>query len=203
MYINNILNVSRYDQRHLSLRLKEEKLSRIYAGIADDLDLRARTQHRLLAVNLPDNLPTIAADRSSLSEVIMNLVDNAIKYSNEGGLIQVDANIKDDFVEVHVKDSGIGIPSSIVPHVFEKFYRSHRSRESTVGTGLGLYISQAIIESHGGGMSVQSEEGHGSTFSFTVPMYASVSQKLEAGDNQSLINTGKKKYIKNHNLYRE
>lgn len=203
MYINNILNVSRYDRRHLSLRLKEEKLSRIYAGIADDLDLRARTQHRLLTVNLPDDLPTIAADRSSLSEVIMNLIDNAIKYSNEGGLIQVDASIKDDFIEVHVKDGGIGIPSSIVPHVFEKFYRSHRSRESTVGTGLGLYISQAIIESHGGSMSVQSEEGHGSTFSFTVPIYASVAQKLEAGDNQPLINTGKKKYIKNHSLYRE
>lgn len=204
MYINNILNVSHYDRRHLLTKLKEEKLSRIYANIADDLDLRARTQHRLLAVSLPEDLPTIAADRSSLSEVMMNLVDNAIKYSNEGGLIQISAAVNDDSVEVQVKDNGIGIPSNIVPHVFEKFYRSHRSRESTVGTGLGLYISKAIIESHGGTVSVKSEEGHGSTFSFTVPIFSKISDKISTESNVQLIaNSANKKYIKNHSLYRE
>lgn len=201
-YINNILNVSRYDRHHLQLHLKEEKLTTVYNTVADDLALRAKTLHRLLNVSIPDNLPTIAADRGSLSEVIVNLVDNAIKYSSEGGLIVVTAEAKNNSVEVSVTDSGIGIPASLVSHVFDKFYRSHRSRENTVGTGLGLYITRAIVESHGGTITARSEEGHGSVFSFSVPIYASVADKLQAegGSNESIVKT--KKYIKNHSLYR-
>ena len=201
-YINNILNVSRYDRHHLQLHLKEEKLTTVYNTVADDLALRAKTLHRLLNVSIPDNLPTIAADRGSLSEVIVNLVDNAIKYSSEGGLVVVSAEAKNDVVEVTVKDSGIGIPASLVSHVFDKFYRSHRSRENTVGTGLGLYITRAIVESHGGTITVRSEEGHGSIFSFSIPIYATVADKLQANNssNESMIKS--KKYIKNHSLYR-
>lgn len=203
-YINNILNVSRYDRRHLQLHLKEETLSRVYQAVGDDLDLRARTHHRMLNVSIPENLPTIAADRSSLSEVIVNLVDNAIKYSSEGGLIVVSAKATDKFVEVSVQDSGIGIPGALLGHIFDKFYRSHRSRENTVGTGLGLYITKAIVESHGGTISVRSDEGHGTTFSFTIPTYGSVADKLAKGDNsnESIIQKKDKKFIKNHSMYR-
>lgn len=203
-YINNILNVSRYDRRHLQLHLKEETLSRVYQAVGDDLDLRARTHHRMLNVSIPENLPTIAADRSSLSEVIVNLVDNAIKYSSEGGLIVVSAKATDKFVEVNVQDSGIGIPGALLGHIFDKFYRSHRSRENTVGTGLGLYITKAIVESHGGTISVRSDEGHGTTFSFTIPTYSSVADKLAKGDNsnESIIQKKDKKFIKNHSMYR-
>lgn len=151
------MNVSHYDRRHLNLHLKEEKLKNIYASISDDLELRARTHHRLLNVSIPDDLPTVAADRGSINEVIVNLVDNAIKYSNEGGLVIVNASVEGDFVKVIVKDNGIGIPGSLISHIFDKFYRSHRSRENTVGTGLGLYIAKAIIESHDGNISVRSE----------------------------------------------
>lgn len=203
-YINNILNVSRYDRRHLQLHLKEESLSKIYDSIADDLELRARTHNRMLNISLPKDLPTIAADRSSLSEVIVNLVDNAIKYSNEGGLIIISAKAQNNSVEVSVQDNGIGIPGALLGNIFDKFYRSHRSRENTVGTGLGLYIAKAIIESHGGTMSVRSDEGHGSTFAFTIPTYASIADKLASSDNsnQSMIEKKEKKYIKNHSMYR-
>lgn len=203
-YINNILNVSRYDRRHLQLHLKEEALARVYQSVGDDLDLRARTHHRMLNVNIPEDLPAIAADRGSLSEVIVNLVDNAIKYSNEGGLIVVDAKAIDNFVEVSVQDNGIGIPGALLGHIFDKFYRSHRSRENTVGTGLGLYITKAIVESHGGSISVRSEESHGTTFSFTIPTYASIADKLAKSDNsnESVIQKKEKKYIKNHSMYR-
>lgn len=202
MYINNILNVSRYDRHHLQLRLKEEKLVTVFDTVIDDLQLRAKTLHRLLNVNLPEDLPTIAADRGSLSEVIVNLTDNAIKYSSEGGLIVVTAQVKADFVEVSVQDNGIGIPASLMGHLFDKFYRSHRSRENTVGTGLGLYITKAIIESHGGIISARSEEGHGSTFTFSVPIYAKVADKLKKSDNSNADMIKTKKYIKNHSLYR-
>lgn len=203
-YINNILNVSRYDRRHLQVHLKEETLSKIYGSVGDDLDLRARTHHRMLNVNFPEDLPTVAADRGSLSEVIVNLVDNAIKYSSEGGLVVISAKPIENFVEVSVQDNGIGIPGALLSHIFDKFYRSHRSRENTVGTGLGLYITKAIIESHGGTISVRSDEGHGTVFAFTIPTYASVADKLAKSDNsnESIIEKKEKKYIKNHSMYR-
>ena len=84
-YIDNILNVARYDRHHLKVYLLEDTVANIYASIADDMQLRASTQHRMLSVNIPDDLPTVAADHGSIGEVIGNLIDNAIKYSFEGG----------------------------------------------------------------------------------------------------------------------
>jgi len=202
-YVSNILNASKYDRRHLKLHLHEDRLQDVYALVADDLALRASTQQRLLSVTLPDDLPTIAADRNSLSEVIANLVDNAIKYSKEGGQIIVTAAVDGDSVRLSVQDFGIGIPGSVVGSLFSKFYRSHRSKHTTAGTGLGLYISKAIVESHGGRVALTSTEGEGSTFSFTVPIYSTVAAKLLASDaqNQGIIETSSG-WIKNHSMYR-
>lgn len=202
-YINNILNTSRYDRRHLNIALVPDSLAAVYATINDDMMLRASSQNRVLSVVIPDDLPQIAADRASLSEVIGNLIDNAIKYSNEGGVINVTAEQKGDFVDISVEDHGIGMPSNVVNNLFQKFYRSHRSRETVAGSGIGLYISKAIVESHGGTISVRSSEGEGSTFTASIPTYASVAEKLTAADhnNQDLISQGKG-WIKNHSMYR-
>ncbi len=202
-YINNILNTSRYDRRHLNVHLNEDTLSGIYETIQDDMQLRANAQNRLLSVNFPADLPTIAADRASISEVLGNLIDNAIKYSNEGGAINVTATTKGDFVEVSVEDNGIGMPGNVVSNLFQKFYRSHRSREAVAGTGIGLYISKAIVESHGGTIGVRSEDGKGSTFTAALPIYATVADKLKTGDNnnEGLIEHGDG-WIKNHSMYR-
>jgi len=202
-YINNILNTSRYDRRHLRVHLVETSVTDVYDVIRDDMDLRASAQHRLLAVTIPGDLPNIAGDPASLSEVFGNLIDNAIKYSNEGGAINVSAEQKGDTVEIAIEDHGIGMPSSVIGNLFQKFYRSHRSRETVAGTGIGLYISKAIVESHGGTIAVRSEEGRGSTFIVSLPTYQSVADKLKAGDNsnEGLIeqNSG---WIKNHSMYR-
>ncbi len=202
-YINNILNVSRYDRNHLKLHLQEERVYDIIASLIPDLALRARTQDRKLTFHVPDTLPTIAADRSSLSEVISNLIDNAIKYSKDHGEVIVNANIKDTFIELTVQDFGIGMPSSVVGNLFNKFYRSHRSRQTVSGTGLGLYICKAIVESHGGTIWVRSVEGKGTTFGFTVPIYSTVADKLAAGDNgnETIIDT-REGWIKNHAMFR-
>ncbi len=201
-YVNNILNTSRYDRRHLVLHLSEQTMLSIYNLISDDMALRASAQNRLLNVNIPTDLPTIAADPSSLSEVMGNLIDNAIKYSNEGGSIFVKAEPKGDMVEFSVTDQGIGMPSNVIGNLFQKFYRSHRSRETVAGTGIGLYVSKGIVESHGGTISVRSEEGRGSTFMVDIPTYASVAEKLKAGDNNTgLIDQGRG-WIKNHSMYR-
>ena len=202
-YINNILNTSKYDRRHLKIHLSEESLASVYDSIKDDMELRALSQNRMLSVSLADDLPTIAADRSSLSEVISNLIDNAIKYSNEGGAVNMTAEVKDSYLAVSISDNGIGMPGNVVGNLFHKFYRSHRSRETVAGTGIGLYICKAIIESHGGNISVNSIEGQGSTFTFTVPIYAAVADKLQANDhtNAGLI-TDSSGWIKNHSMYK-
>ena len=202
-YVSNVLNASKYDRRHLKLHLHEDRLEDVYKLVADDLTLRATTQGRVLSVTIPDNLPSIAADRNSLSEVIANLVDNAIKYSKEGGQIAVTAGVEGSMVKFSVQDFGVGMPSAVVGNLFNKFYRSHRSKGTVSGTGLGLYISKAIVESHGGHMSLSSTEGEGSTFTFSVPIYSTVKDKLLAdnAENQGIIETSSG-WIKNHSMYR-
>jgi len=202
-YIDNILNTSRYDRRHLKMNLVEDTVKNVYAMIEDDMQLRASSQGRVLSTQFPEDLPTIAADRASLSEVLGNLIDNAIKYSYEGGVINVTAKVNGDFVEVAVQDNGIGMPESVVSNLFQKFYRSHRSRETVAGTGIGLYISKAIVESHGGNISVRSQDGHGSTFTVSIPIYSTVAEKLQASNNsnEGLISEGQG-WIKNHSMYR-
>lgn len=203
-YVNNILNASRYDRRHLRVHLREDTIATIYSTIQDDMNLRASSQNRLLAVHFPEDLPTIAADRASISEVISNLIDNAVKYSNEGGVVNVTASVDGDFVKIAIEDRGIGMPANVLSNLFHKFYRSHRSRETVAGTGIGLYICKAIVESHGGKIEVRSTEGEGSTFEFTVPIYSTVADKLSANQNsnESLIEHSESGWIKNHAMYR-
>lgn len=204
-YVNNILNASRFDRRHLKIHLEELTIAEIYETIADDMLLRAQAQQRLLAVSFPDALPTVAADQNSMSEVFANLIDNAIKYSNDGGAIEVTAGVNGDFVDISVTDYGIGMPSNVIGNLFHKFYRSHRSRETVAGTGIGLYISKAIVESNGGKIAVRSVEGRGSTFTVSLPIYAIIADKLTpngASNNQTLLERSSSGWIKNHGSFR-
>lgn len=201
-YVNNILSAARYDRRHLKLRLKEETLGHIYSTVADDMQLRARSQNRILAVEIPENLPTVAADTNAVGEVLSNLIDNAIKYSYEGGLVHVTAKIIPNFIEISISDHGVGMPANVVSNLFHKFYRSHRSRETVAGTGIGLYICRAIVSSHGGTIQAQSVENEGSTFTFTLPIYDSVAGKITS-ENAGNINLIEESggWIKNHSKY--
>lgn len=203
-YVNNILNASRYDRRHLKMHLREDSVADIYDTINDDMQLRAASQNRIVTVAFPPELPKVAADRASISEVMSNLIDNAIKYSNEGGIVNVTAHAEGDFVKIAVEDHGIGMPGNVVSNLFHKFYRSHRSRETVAGTGIGLYICKAIVESHGGRMSVRSAEGEGSTFDFSLRIYSTVADKLQANNNsnEGLIEHDESGWIKNHAMYR-
>lgn len=203
-YVNNILNASRYDRRHLKMHPREDTIADIYDTINDDMELRASSQNRLLSIEIPQDLPTVAADRASISEVVSNLIDNALKYSNEGGAVNVTAKVDGSFVKVAVEDHGIGMPSSVISNLFHKFYRSHRSRETVAGTGIGLYICKAIVESHGGKIEVRSQEGKGSTFEFSLPIFSTVADKLtqSSGSNEGLIEHNETGWIKNHAMYR-
>jgi two-component system, OmpR family, sensor histidine kinase VicK len=100
-----------------------------------------------------------------------------------------------------VQDFGVGIPSSVMPNLFSKFYRDHRNRAQIGGTGLGLYLSKAIISAHGGNIWVQSKEGEGSTFGFTLMPYERLAEELKNSDNNEIVR-GAHGWIKNHSLYR-
>jgi signal transduction histidine kinase len=203
-YINNILNVARFDRNHLQLHLREESWPALVASYIPDLQLRAHAHNRKLSLKIPANLPTVAADAMSMQEVVTNLIDNAIKYSHDGGEIVVSTYQDGDFVETTVQDFGIGIPESVTGRLFTKFYRSHRSRQAVTGTGLGLYLCKAIVESHGGSIWVRSTEGQGSVFGFRLPTYASVAAQLQKEDNsnEEMIVRGSHGWIKNHSYYR-
>lgn len=203
-YINNILNANRYDRRHLKLKLIRTNISDIIGDVQGDLNLRASTVNRHLQWDIPANLPDIAADKSTIGEVITNLVDNAIKYSSSGGSIEITARQTGNFIAVSVTDHGIGIAQSAADHLFTKFYRSHRSSASVGGTGIGLYISRAIVESHGGSIGVDSIEGKGSTFNFTLPTYDSIKNQLakQHNSNEQLI-TSAGSQIRNHGIIKK
>ncbi len=201
-FFNNILNVARIDQNQLTLSLAEASWSDILTAACKELDLKAQVHDQRLIVNVSDQLPTVAVDRYSIIEVINNLIDNAIKYNKAGESITIDAHLrKDGLVETTVQDHGAGIPPVVVANLFDKFYRSHRTSGSVGGTGLGLYLSKAIVNAHGGEIWVQSTEGEGSTFGFTLIPASQLAAELKTGDNKGIVRNAHG-WIKNHSLYR-
>jgi two-component system phosphate regulon sensor histidine kinase PhoR len=138
-----------------------------------DVVERFQSQAKKAGITLSYATPTplrVMGSHDLIEQVCVNLVDNAIKYTPSGGKVEVRAEAREDQVEVHVADTGIGILSQDLPRIFERFYRvdKARSRQSG-GTGLGLSIVKHIVEMHGGKVTVESEYGRGSTFSFSLP----------------------------------
>ena len=114
---------------------------------------------------------TVDADRERLHQVLFNLVDNAIRFTPAGGQVRIEAHRHDGSVEVSVADTGVGIPAEALPRLFERFYRVDSARaRGDGGTGIGLAIARSVVEAHGGTISAESEPGHGSTFTFDLPV---------------------------------
>ncbi len=201
-FVNNILNVARVDGDQLVLELHEENWGEIIRSAANTLALRAKVRGITLEFSIAQDLPTVGVDRVSIYEVISNLVDNAIKYSGNSKHIRINTHLtQDSLVETTVQDWGVGVPTSVVPNLFNKFYRNHRNQSQIGGTGLGLYLSKAIVSAHGGNIWVRSKDGEGSTFGFTVLPYSQLTAERKASGN-SEITRDAHGWIKNHSLYR-
>jgi len=126
---------------------------------------------RRLAMVSPRPVPPVDIDSHRISQVLRNLLENAVAHTASGDTISVSARQKDNYLEVAVTDTGQGIPAEDLPNIFERFYRVDKSRaRATGGTGLGLTIAKRLIEAHGGKIEAQSEAGKGSRFSFTIPV---------------------------------
>jgi two-component system phosphate regulon sensor histidine kinase PhoR len=142
----------------------------VIAGVVRDLEPRAAEAGQCLTVNLPIELPEVPIDPLRLEQAVKNLVDNAIKYTQAGGHIHVDARAHRAGVVVRVRDDGPGIPRAAQPRLFERFFRvGSPATVGKEGSGLGLSIVRAIVEDCGGQVGVESEEGRGSTFWFWLP----------------------------------
>lgn len=201
-FVNNILNVARVEADQLSLTLHEENWNNIVRSAASNLGLRAKIQNKSIELHLANNLPTVAADRVSIYEVLSNLIDNGIKYSSANQKITIKTSVgTDEMIETTILDSGVGIAASVVPHLFEKFYRNHRTEQQVGGTGLGLYLSKAIVNAHGGNIWIRSKEGQGTTVGFTLKPYSQVAGELKSGDNKDIVRSAHG-WIKNHSLNR-
>jgi two-component system, OmpR family, phosphate regulon sensor histidine kinase PhoR len=135
----------------------------------------AASQRITLHLEAAEDLPHIQADRRSMEEVFTNLVSNAINYSPDGGEVTVAAVSHGDYLEVLVKDQGIGIEAEEIPKIFDKFYRvkSPQTRQ-VIGTGLGLSLVKGLIEAHRGAVDVESTAGVGTTFRVKLPTAAGV-----------------------------
>jgi two-component system, OmpR family, phosphate regulon sensor histidine kinase PhoR len=141
-------------------------------SILRDWEKRFEAKQIKSQFDVPLDLPKLEADESRLQEIIYNLLDNAVKYSQSGSLISLKAAVSGDRVRISVADEGIGIRPDDLPRIFERFYRADKARspEGVRGTGLGLSIVKHIAQLHGGTVEAQSEPGKGTTISVLLPV---------------------------------
>jgi signal transduction histidine kinase len=168
--IEDLANLSHIDQRQVQPRPTVFGVDEVVLEAVEDAQPLALAKRLELRAKLPGERVTISADRANLRTVLTNLLDNAVKFTPNGGRVVVAVEAAEEFVQVAVIDSGGGIPASQQGRIFDRFYQieSHMTRRHG-GLGLGLSIAKALVELQGGRIWCESEEGRGSRFCFTVP----------------------------------
>jgi signal transduction histidine kinase len=171
--VNNILDISRIEDGKLTLVRRGIEMRPVVNQAIDAVKPMADKKHITINVDIPPQIPAVWGDPKRVHQILLNLLSNAVKYTPDTGMVTVTAQPSEspDMVEIGVRDTGIGIPSSLLPIIFDRFSRIERPEiEHTVGTGLGLSIAKGLVEVHGGEILVESEEGHGTCFTFTLPV---------------------------------
>ncbi len=170
--INDLLVLANAEAGEIRWSEQDVDLSQLAVSLAEQLEPVASAKNiRLETAAAPD--VHARGDAAWLERVILNLLDNAIKFSPSGGHIQVSVISEGDRAKLRVADEGIGIPSEALPHVFERFYRAEPSRSKRIpGVGLGLALAKWIVEKHRGSITVESEPGHGTCFTVWLPLYS-------------------------------
>jgi signal transduction histidine kinase len=170
--VDDLLEMGRIDAGRVELHIERIALQPTLQQVVEQLRPDIEHQQLQLTVDLPPQLPLVAADAKRVAQVVTNLLSNAVKYTHSGGQIAVRARaLAGGFVEVAVTDSGIGLTPEQQVQLFTPFYRADSPlRDQVAGTGLGLCIAKSFVELHGGTISVTSAIGQGSTFSFTLPV---------------------------------
>ncbi|RME88829.1 MAG: PAS domain-containing protein [Anaerolineae bacterium] len=164
--IDDLLDASRLQAGGLSLNRSEVFLPALAEQLAERF--RTQTDRHTLTVSFPEDFPVIYADEGRLEQVLSNLISNAIKYAPEGE-IRIQGQVRPEQVIVCVSDEGPGIAPQDVPHIFDRFYRSPETLRKTKGAGLGLYLTRAIVEAHGGRIWVDTGVSRGARICFSLP----------------------------------
>jgi signal transduction histidine kinase len=181
--IHDLLESSVIDAGLLRLEFQPVRLPRLTQNVIDDMAHRSES-HRFL-VDFPDDFPLLDADPHRIEQVLRNLLDNAVKYSPQGGLIVVRGEVREDEAVISVADQGVGIAPEHLNRLFEKFFRVEWGLgRHVVGSGLGLPIARTIVESHGGRIWAESKLEQGSVFYFTLPL---------KGPSQEMIRQGRER----------
>lgn len=182
--INDILDLSKIEAGRLQLTIESVRLQSSFAEVLDTMrPLSDKKTQVLLQSSTGDY--NVHADPTRLKQVLMNLIGNAIKFTPEGGTIELVARKKGDAIRVEVRDSGPGIPQDEQSRIFEAFYRLRQSGQAVEGTGLGLAITQRLVELHGGQLGIESEMGRGSCFYFTLPTVPAVEMRKNGKSGRS------------------
>ena len=167
--VAELTELSRVETGKAELRKEPLDLNQLVDEVIDQLSPQAKRQKITITRKSAADLPSVPADRDRVRQVIANLVHNAIKFTPTGGRITITSRALEDSSVVDISDTGIGIPKEDLPRVFERFYKGDKARAGE-GTGMGLAIAKHVVEAHGGNIWVESEEGKGSTFSFSLPL---------------------------------
>ena len=170
--INNILDFSRIESGHRRYQFEPTDLREVLSDTLKTFEVRLQKEGFEVELDEPDEpLPKVSADAGALGQAVCNLLDNAIKYSNGGSLLEVSLGLERGHAVLSVKDHGVGISKEEQKRIFERFHRVGSSLVHDVkGSGLGLSIVQHVVEAHGGRVRVESEPGEGSTFSILLPL---------------------------------
>jgi len=169
--VNELQELSLAEADELKLVYQSENVDRLVKQAVAHWQPQLERKEISLSLDLPDNLPRANIDWQRVNQVMHNLLENAVAHTGRGGTITVAAVKQGNWVEISVSDTGEGIPAADLPNIFERFYRVDRSRaRATGGSGLGLTIAKRLVEAHGGEITVHSELGKGSRFSFTLPI---------------------------------
>ncbi|MDQ6939481.1 MAG: ATP-binding protein [Verrucomicrobiota bacterium] len=171
LLVEDILSLAKLESPGARLDVTEIYLPDFLESILRDWEKRFGTKLLTASLAAPQDLPIISADEHRLQEVIYNLLDNAVKYSQPEGKIHLRAQRFNESVRISVSDEGVGIPARDLPRVFERFYRADKARSRQLGgTGLGLSIVKHIAQLHGGSVDAESEPGRGTTISIVLPL---------------------------------
>jgi len=168
--VDDLRELALADAGQLRLNSRPTDLAVVIQDCVDNLILGAEAQEVSLSARLPDELPAVQADLDRVSQVLRNLLVNALRYTPSGGSVTVSAGSAHGMVEVAIVDTGAGIDPGDLPHIFERFWRADPARARIGSTGLGLSIAQSLIEAQGGRIWAESTPGQGSTFRFTLPL---------------------------------
>jgi signal transduction histidine kinase len=169
--VNELQELSLAEAGELKLVYQAEDVTKLIKQAVTPWQPKVTAKEISLSLDLPDNLPLVNIDWQRINQVLNNLLENAVAHTHKGDIINMAATTQGNWVEVSVSDTGEGIPAEDLPHIFERFYRVDKSRaRATGGSGLGLTIAKRLVEAHGGTITVQSNLGKGSRFSFTLPI---------------------------------